>query len=130
MTSTYTKYQVIWSHGHGATDRYATRNEWGALLPGARELGTFFEVGGQTSPGVQGNPYPKLKTPRILSSIFFGETQVHVQNQTKIKLNGIDSRKLGGRRPHSFQVVGESCLHCPPPRLPRPWLPTPEVTCR
>ena len=27
-----TKQQVIWTHGYGATDRYVTRNEWGALL--------------------------------------------------------------------------------------------------
>ena len=28
----FTKQQVIWTHGYGATDRYVTRNEWGALL--------------------------------------------------------------------------------------------------
>ena len=28
----FTKQQVIWTHGYGVTDRYVTRNEWGALL--------------------------------------------------------------------------------------------------
>ena len=28
----FTKQQVLWSHGYGATGRYVTRNEWGALL--------------------------------------------------------------------------------------------------
>ena len=28
----FTKQQVIWTHGYGATDRYVIRNEWGALL--------------------------------------------------------------------------------------------------
>ena len=34
--------------------------------------GNYFEVGGggQASPGVQGNPYPKLKNPRIWPTIF------------------------------------------------------------
>ena len=34
-------------------------------------------------------------------------------------MNDIDSPKLGGgRRPHSFKVVGASCPHCPPPPDP------------
>ena len=33
--------------------------------------------GRQTSPGVQGNPYPKLKTPGF-GPLFLGETKVHV----------------------------------------------------
>ena len=86
--------------------------------------GNYFEVwgGGQTSPGVQGSPYPKLKTPRIWPTIFFRETHVRVQKQTKIKLNHIDRPKFGGGGcPHSFKVVGASCPHCPPPpRFPRP----------
>ena len=28
----FTKQQVIWTHGYGATYRYVTRNEWGSLL--------------------------------------------------------------------------------------------------
>ena len=44
----------------------------------------YFEVGGggQTSPEVQGNPYPKLKTPRIWPTIL-GETQVHMEKKPK-----------------------------------------------
>ena len=74
--------------------------------------GNCFEVGGggQTSPGFQGNPCPKLKTPRIWPTIFC-ETKVHVQKQIKIKMNDIDSPKLGGG-------ALQSCPHCP--RLPRP----------
>ena len=36
--------------------------------------GNYFEVGGgggQTSPGVQGDPYPKLKTPLVRPTIFW-----------------------------------------------------------
>ena len=90
------------------------------LHAGAREL--LWSWGReQTSPGVQGNPYPKLKTHRIWPTIFW-ETQVHVQKQTKIKMNDFHSPKLGRWRPHSFKVVGASCPHCPPPRFPHPWL--------
>ena len=32
--------------------------------------GNYYEVGGKTSPGVQGNPYPKVKAPRIWPIIF------------------------------------------------------------
>ena len=96
---------------------------------GFRGAGTTLKLGGggQTSPGVEGNPYPKLKkTPRIWATIFLVDidTQVHVQIQTKIKMNDFHSPKLGagGRRPHSFKVVGASCPQCPPPRFPRPWV--------
>ena len=44
--------------------------------------------GGQTSPEVQGNPYPKRRTPWIWPTLFLGgggATEVHVQTQTKIK---------------------------------------------
>ena len=58
---------------------------------------------GEMSPGVQDNPYPKLKTPRICPTIF-GKTKVHVQNQIKIKMNGIDSRKLGGGAPTASKL--------------------------
>ena len=44
--------------------------------------------GGQTSPGVQGHPNPKLPGFGLL--FFWGENQVHVQKQTKIKMNDID----------------------------------------
>ena len=97
-----------------------------SLVISVQERGNYFEVGGgggQTSSGVQGSPYPKLKTPWMWSTIPILEwTQVHVQKLTKIKMNDIDSPKLGRRRPHSFQVVGASCPHCPPPP---PWFPHP-----
>ena len=46
-----------------------------------------------------------------MAHYFLGVAQVHVQKQTKIKMNEIDSQMLGGRRPHSFQVEGQ----VPPP---------------
>ena len=96
---------------------------------GSQGRGSYFEVGGggQTSPGVQGSPYPKLKTPRIWPTIFLGETEVRVQKQTKIKVNDINSPKLG-QRPLSFQVVGASCPHCPPPPVPASLLGTPKIS--
>ena len=52
--------------------------------------------GGKCLPGSKvGNPYPKLKTPGF-GPLFLGETQGHMQKQTKIKMNNIDSLKLGG----------------------------------
>ena len=39
--------------------------ESGGVLDDKQGRGKYFEVGGQTSPGVQGNPYPKLKCFRI-----------------------------------------------------------------
>ena len=75
--------------------------------------------GGQTSPGVQGSPYPKLKTHRIWTTIFL-ETQVHVQKQTKIKMSDIDSLKLGGAPPQLPSCGGKFPPLPPPPRLPRP----------
>ena len=63
-------------------------------------------------PGFQGNPYPKLPG---FGPIFLGEIQVHVQKQTKIKMNDIESPKLEGRRPNSFQVVRVSSPTASPP---------------
>ena len=57
-----------------------------------------FEVGGgggQTSPGVQGNSYQKLKTPRISPTIFFRATQGHVQTN-KNKNERHRQSKVGG----------------------------------
>ena len=74
--------------------------------------------GGQTSPGFQGNPYPKLRTPRIRPTIFLGgETEVHVQKQIKIKMNDIDSPKLGAGPPQ-LPSCGGSCPPAPPPPAP------------
>ena len=62
--------------------------------------------GGQTTPGVQGNPYPKLKNSPDLAHYFIGETQVHVQKQTKVKMNDIDSPKLEGGAPTASKLWG------------------------
>ena len=81
-----------------------------------RGTGTNLKLGGgQTSPGVKGNPYPKLKTLRIWPTIFWETPKFTYKNKQKIKMNNVDSPKWGGggRRPHSFQVVGESCPHRP-----------------
>ena len=84
----------------------------------AQRRGNYFEVGGggQASPGVQGNPYPQQQQKKNSPFLahYFCETQFHVQKQTKIKKNDIDSLKLGGRRPHSFKLWG-NLPHCPPP---------------
>ena len=59
----------------------------------------YFEVGGgggaKVSRGPR-QPLPKTQNSPDLAHCFLGETQVHVQKQTKIKLNDIDSPKLGG----------------------------------
>ena len=74
--------------------------------------GTTLKFGGDVSPGFKGNPYPKLKTPRLWPT-FFGGTQAHVQKQ--INMNDIDSPKWGD----APQVGrGASCPHCPPPPPP------------
>ena len=39
--------------------------------PSPRGAGTSLKFGGQTSPRVQGNPYPKLKTQRILYFVLY-----------------------------------------------------------
>ena len=58
-------------------------------------LGALGGGGGKCLPESKvGNPYPKLKTPGF-GPLFLGETQGHMQKQTKIKMNNIDSLKLG-----------------------------------
>ena len=52
--------------------------------------------GGQTSPGVQGNPYPKLKTPPIWPTIFW--------EFTCKKMNDTDSPKLAGGAPTASKL--------------------------
>ena len=76
--------------------------------------GNYFELWGKHLPGSKVTPTQNLKLPRF-GPLFFGETQFHMQKQTKIKMNDIDSPKLRGRRPHNFQVVGASFPHSPPP---------------
>ena len=53
---------------------------WALFTSGA---GTTLKLGGggQTSTGVQGNPYPKLKTPRIWHTIFW---ELDARTNTKI----------------------------------------------
>ena len=71
--------------------------------------GHDFEVGrGETSPGVQGKPYPKLKTPRISPTVFLGRPKF-----TCKKMNDIDSSKLEGRRPAGPKVGGASAPAAP-----------------
>ena len=78
--------------------------------------GNYFEVagGGLTSPGVQGNP---LKTYRIWPTIFGERPKFTNERHCQSKVGG------RGWRSHSFQVGGESCLHCPPPPPVRVSLP-------
>ena len=78
--------------------------------------------GGQTSPGVQGKPYPKLEnSPDLAHYCELGETQVHVQKQTKTKINYIENPKLGGAPQPPICGGKLPPLPPPPPRLPRPW---------
>ena len=76
-----------------------------------------FEVGGgggQTSPGIQGNPYPKLKTPRIWPIIFGRAPSSRAKNKQKIKNEPqVDSRKLGGG-PTASKFMKASCPTLPP----------------
>ena len=104
------KLGLEWSGSRGASPEGGGRG---------RGAGTTLKLGGgQTSPGVQGNPYPKIKTPRIWPTIFWGENQVHVQKQTKINMNDNDSPKLGGGAPTASKLWGK--LPPLPPRFPRP----------
>ena len=65
-------------------------------------------------------------TARVCAHYFLGETQVHVQKQTKIKMNDNDSPKLEGGAPTALklwgQVVGAAGALPPPPgsRVPDP----------
>ena len=83
------------------------------VCAGTREL-LWSGGGGQTSPEAQGIPYPKLKTPRIWPTTFLGETEIPVQKQTKIKMNDIDSPKLGGA-PTASKLWGQIAQAAPPP---------------
>ena len=90
-----------------------TSGWWRSGGGGAREL---LRSWGGTPSGIQGNPYPKLKTLRIWP-LFLGETPVHVQNQTKIKMNVVDSLKLEGSAPTTSKLWGQVA----PSLRPRPW---------
>ena len=82
--------------------------------------GNYFEVGGegQASPGVQGNPYPKTKNSPDLAHYFLVETEVHVQKQTKIKMNDFHSPKLGGGAPTASKLWRQVAPTAPPPPVP------------
>ena len=103
----------------------------GPLPALSRGPGTILKLGGgggQTSPWVQCNPYPKLKTPRISPAIFLG-TKVYVQKQAKIKMNDINSPKLEGRRPSGPKVGGAS-VPAASPLVSRPMAPSPKALSR
>ena len=80
-----------------------------------RGPGTILKLGGggQTSPGVQGNHYPKLKTPGF-RPLFFGRHTISRAKTNKNK-NDIDSPKLEGQRPSGPKDGGQAP---PPPRFP------------
>ena len=91
---------VVHDIQNGAFEAFLDANQfsWNKMITlrqGAREL-LWSSGGGKCLPGGQGNPYPKLKISRIWLTIFYRETQVHVQKQTKIKMNDIDSRHVHG----------------------------------
>ena len=75
----------------------------------------YFEVGGKRLPRSKVTP-TQNKNSRI-GPLFLGENQVNVQKQTKIKMNDIDSPKLGGRRPTLCKLGGGKL---PGPTVPHP----------
>ena len=89
------------------------------IVPGFRGAETTLKLGGggQTFPGVQGNPTQILNSPD-LAHYFLGENQVHVQKQTKIKMNDIDSPKLGGGAPTTAKLWGQVAPTAPGSRVP------------
>ena len=74
-------------------------------------------LAGQTSPGVQGNPYQKLKTPRIWATIFGRDPS----SRTK-KWATLTDQSWGAAPPKlpSCWMLGQVAPTAPPPRLPRP----------
>ena len=88
----------------------------------SRDAGTsYFEVWGggreKRLPGFKATPHPKQETSRILPTIFLEGPKLTYKNK-QIKINDIDSRKLGGRCPYSFQVGSASCSFL---RFSCPW---------
>ena len=83
----------------------------------------------KTSPVVQGNPFPKIKTPRIWSTILGGDISSGAKTNENINERHRQSKVGGGGggAPKASKL-GE-LPHCPPPpRFPRPWPRRPE-TC-
>ena len=85
--------------------------------------GNYFEVwgGGQTSPGVQGYPYPKLKTPRIWPTIFWYRGPSSHAKTNKNKNERLSQSKVGRPAPSQLQSCGGKVAPtAPPPRPPVP----------
>ena len=102
----------------------SNRRTWNKLL--VRHTGTalqgrgdYFEVGGggQTSPGVQGNPNPKLKTPRIWPTVFGRDPSSRAKTNTNKNERHLQF-KVWVTLP-KVPSWGASCPHCPA-RFPRP----------
>ena len=77
--------------------------------------GNYFEVGGgggQPSPGVQGNPYPKLKTPRIWPTIFREGPKFTCKNKPNWKNMILTVQSWNGGAPTAFKLWGQVL---PPP---------------
>ena len=111
--------QVWWWYPHRFRRyRKKTRGGGGGLEIAPPPSGARVKVCvGGTFPGVQGNPYPKIKLPGFGPLFFWGEAQLHVQKQTKIWMNDIDNPKLGGGGAELPKLPswGTSFPECPPP---------------
>ena len=84
-----------------------------------RDAGTTLKLGGKRLPGSK--VLPKTKNSHGLSNYFLGETQVHVQKQTEIKMNDMDSPELGGGAPPQLPSCGGKLPPLPPgSRVPEP----------
>ena len=82
-----------------------------------RGAGTTLKLRGANVSRIQGNPYPKLKTPWICPTIFWRGPS-SLQKQTKIKINAIDSPKLGGGALTAYKLWGQVAPTPPPPPAP------------
>ena len=78
----------------------------------------YFEVGGGNVSRAPREPLPKTKKSPDLAHYFLGETLVRVQKETKIKMNYIDRRKLGGGAPTASKLWRQVAPTAPPPRFP------------
>ena len=82
---------------------------------------------GQTSPRVQGIPYPKLKTPRIWPTIFY-ERPKFLCKKSKNKNERHSQCIVGGcGASTASKLWGPVAPIAPPPRFPRPWLYRPSL---
>ena len=99
------------------TERYPAAGQTGT----DRGCGNYFEVGGggQTSPGVQGSPYPKLKTARIWPTIFWERPKFTCKNKQKYKRTTLTVQRWGGGAGSGAPQL-PSCGGNLPPLLPPP----------